>query len=389
MKRIAILGSTGSVGKNTVEVALEHPDEFKIVALAVDQNIIALKDQLERVSPEAISVGDELAKSKFKELMPSFKGDILLGIEGVCELAKREDVDWLMISLPGSLGLYPLMEGLKSEKHIAFVNKEALVMGGAFVMDEVKKRGVQFIPVDSEHSAIYQCLIGENMEDVDRLILTSSGGPFRKCSLSEMANKKASEAVNHPRWNMGPKISVDSATLMNKGLEVIEAYWLFGKPLDSIDIMIHPESVIHSMVEFVDGSFKASLAVSDMKIPILYALSYPKRLFLENVDKLDLVKWKTLSFEEVDRDKFPAVDLCYEACRLGGTYPVALNVANEVAVDAFLKEKIGFLDIVKLIQDILDKHQSDVQEKFEDVIETALRVRSTAERWVKEKCLYV
>lgn len=388
MKRIAILGSTGSIGQNTVDVVLKNPDRFEVVALAANRRVQELKKQVEQLFPQVVCLGSEEARQEFLQVMPDFSGNVYVGQAGLCDMAAIPEVDLLMISLMGSQGLHPLMVGLERGKDIAFVNKEALVMGGALVMNAVAKAQVYFIPVDSEHSAIFQCLLGEHKKEISHLTLTSSGGPFREWSLEDMQKVTPELAVKHPRWDMGPKISVDSATLMNKGLEVIEAYWLFDVPLEKIKVIIHPQSIVHSMVEFVDGSIKAHLGVSDMRIPILYALSYPDRLALD-IPKLDLTEWKKISFEAVDHAKFPILNLCYEACRLGHSYPAVVNAANEVAVEAFLLGQMSFLQIAPLIETMLSEHQVQKNYSLEEIIKVDKNTRSNAKAWVQQQNLYV
>ena len=388
MKRLAILGSTGSVGKSTLSVVREHNSSFCIEALSSYSNMPLLVKQVEEFAPSVVCVGSESAYHHFKELSPNFKGDIFIGKEGLLTLASLENVDMLVLSLVGSLGLEPLLEGLKYNKDIAFVNKESLVMGGSFVMDAVASSSSNFIPVDSEHSAIYQCLMGENNKNVLKVVLTSSGGPFLSWRKEEIAIATPDQAINHPRWKMGAKISVDSATLMNKGLEVIEAYWLFGLSLDNIEVIIHPESLIHALVEFQDKSVKAQLAISDMRIPLLYALSYPDRIPLD-VPSLSLTDWKKLHFEEVDHNKFPLLNLCYYACSLGGAYPTVINAANEVAVDAFLKGNISFFQIADLISDIVEGYVPKKEYCLEEIFFVDKQTRLISEKWVKKQSMYV
>lgn len=387
-KKIAILGSTGSIGQNTIDVVQKNPDRFEVVALAANRRVQELAEQVAQLSPRMVCLGCEDARNQFRALMPNYAGEIVVGPSGLDQLASMPEVDLLMISLVGSQGLHPLMTGLEHGKDIAFVNKEALVMGGPLVMNAVAKNQAHFIPVDSEHSAIFQCLLGESKAEMSHMTLTSSGGPFREWSVRDLDRVTPDMAIKHPRWNMGPKISVDSATLMNKGLEVIEARWLFDVPLQQIDVIIHPQSIVHSMVEFVDGSIKAHLGVSDMRIPILYALSYPERLAL-NIPKLDLTEWKDLSFEPVDRQKFPALDMCYFACEQGGTYPAVINAANEVAVASFLDNKISFVQIAQLIQDMLDQHESYAQYSLDQVIQVDQETRILAGEWVKKQSPFV
>lgn len=387
MKRIAILGSTGSVGQNTVDVVLKHQDSFKVVALATNRNVHKLKIQVEQLSPMVVCLGSHQARKEFISIMPHYNGEVKIGAIGLQDIASMSEVDLLMISLVGSQGINPLMVGIQNQKDIAFVNKEALVMGGSLLMKAVIDANIKFIPVDSEHSAIYQCLLGESKKEIDHITLTSSGGPFRQWEKVDMEKIKPSLAIKHPQWDMGPKISVDSATLMNKGLEVIEAYWLFNLPLEKIKVIIHPQSIVHSMIEFIDGSIKAHLGVSDMRIPILYALSYPRRLLL-NIPKLHLTDWKKLTFEEVDHVKFPALNLCYEACRLGHSYPAVINASNEVAVQAFLKQHISFLHIYQLVEAMMEQHTVCKNYTLEDILEIDRHTRIKSQQWVQKHSIY-
>lgn len=386
IKKVAILGSTGSVGQNTIDVVSRYPYRFNVVALAAKSRMVDLAGQVRQLDPEIISVGSEKARLELLELLQgfAFKGDIVIGDEGLLQIATLSSADVLMIALVGSKGLAPLMAGIKAGKEIAFVNKEALVMGGPLVIAAVRSHHVQFLPVDSEHSAIFQCLLGENMQELDHMTLTSSGGPFRTWTLEAMSHVTPEQAIKHPCWNMGKKISVDSATLMNKGLEVIEAKWLFDVPLEQIRVMIHPESIVHSMVAFKDGSFKAHLGTADMRIPILYALTYPER-FTFPQDTLDLAEIGALHFEHVDEKKFKALPLCREACRLGGSYPAVVNATNEIAVEAFLQKKISFLQIVDLVEKALESHESLHDYTLEDIVQVDEKARRDAFRWVEQK----
>lgn len=385
MKHISILGSTGSIGKNTVDIALKHPEQFKVVALAAHSSVVELKRQILLLHPELVSVGTEEAREALVESLAGsgFSGEIVIGDDGLLAVATIECADMLMIALVGSKGLGPLMAGIEAGKDIAFVNKEAMVMAGPLVMDAARRKGVNLVPVDSEHSAIFQCLLGENKDELDHVTLTSSGGPFRLWSAEEIAVATPAQAINHPRWSMGAKISVDSATLMNKGLEVIEAKWLFDLQPHQIEVMVHPQSIIHSMVEFCDGSVKALLGVSDMRLAILYGLSYPKRLPLP-IEKLDLIKWGTLSFEPVNKDKFKALSLCEQACETGGSLPAVVNAANEIAVDSFLKEAITFGQITELIEDVMHAHRVQGTYGLEEIIEIDAWARDEARQWVQK-----
>ena len=389
MKSISILGSTGSIGKNTVDIVLKHPEQFKVVALAAYSSVDELKRQIKLLQPELVSVGTEDARQKLTASLAGcgFRGDIVVGDEGLMAVATIESADMLMISLVGSRGLRPLLAGIEAGKDIAFVNKEAMVMAGPLVMEAAERKGVNLIPVDSEHSAIFQCLLGEKKEELDHVTLTSSGGPFRLWTTAEMAAATPAQAINHPRWNMGAKISVDSATLMNKGLEIIEAKWLFDLQTSQIEVLVHPQSIIHSMVEFCDGSVKALLGVSDMRLAILYGLSYPNRLTLP-IEKLDLVKWGSLTFEPVNEQKFKAISLCKNACDVGGSLPAVANAANEIAVDAFLKEQISFGQIMHLIEDLMTAHKVVSQYSLDEIVGIDQLTREHATQWVQKNAAH-
>ncbi|PTX58615.1 1-deoxy-D-xylulose 5-phosphate reductoisomerase [Melghirimyces profundicolus] len=373
-QRIAILGSTGSIGTNTLEVIRQHPEEFEIVAFAAGNNVEEMLRQVEEFGPSVVSMSSREA-AKEVELRASRPVRVVWGEEGLEEVASHPDATYLVSAMVGSRGLKPTLAGIRAGKTVGLANKETLVMGGSIVMKEAKKHGVDILPIDSEHSAIFQCLHGENTGRVRRIILTASGGAFRDWSREKMKSATREEALNHPNWSMGAKITVDSASLMNKGLEVIEARWLFDLPYDRIDIVIHPESIVHSMVEFVDGAVLAELGSPDMKVPILYALSYPDRLPLKT-EALDLTKMGTLHFREPDFDRFPCLKLAFEAGRAGGTAPTVLNAANEVAVEYFLKGDLPFLAIEEINGEVLSRHIPVADPGLEDLFE--------ADRWARE-----
>lgn len=365
MKKLSILGSTGSIGKNTLEVIAKNPGKFEVAALAARNNIDLLESQIGICNPEVVAVFDEAAAEDLRKRGLSV--EILSGEEGMKEVATLSGVDMVVSAIVGSPGLIPTYEAIKAGKDIALATKEALVMAGKLVMSEASKRGVSIIPVDSEHSAVFQCLDRRDMKEVEKIILTASGGAFRQKSVSELDSVTPSEALKHPNWDMGKKITIDSATLMNKGLEVIEAFWLFDVSLEQIDVILHPQSIIHSMVKFIDGSIIAQMSVPDMKGPISYALSYPARLG-DVLPPLDLAEIKTLTFEEPDTKKYPALLLTYDALRAGGTMPCVLNAANEVAVDAFLEEKIPFTGISRVVSDTMAEHDVLNGETIEEII---------------------
>ncbi len=367
MKKVLILGSTGSIGVNALNVIRRFPDKFKVVGLTVSSNVSLLKEQIKEFHPEFIVVKDE---TKVKELTESlnFKTEILVGDSGLIEATQRKDFDILIGAVVGFAGLIPTIEAIKRGKRIALANKETLVVAGEIVTRLVAENGAEIIPVDSEHSAIYQCLIGENLKEVEKLILTASGGPFLKKDKSFFDNATVDEALNHPNWKMGSKITIDSATMMNKGLEVIEAHWLFGLPFNKIEVVIHPQSIIHSMVQFIDGSIKAQMGLPDMKLPIQYALSFPER-FENDFVRTDLPLINNLTFFEPDFDKFECLKLAYQVLETGGIAPCIMNAANEVAVDKFLKGFIKFSDIPRFITTALDKIENHLNPDIETIIE--------------------
>ncbi|SHG93481.1 1-deoxy-D-xylulose-5-phosphate reductoisomerase [Tepidibacter thalassicus] len=368
MKNIAILGSTGSIGTQALEVIRNNKDDFNIVALAVNTNIYKLLEQIKEFKPKIIAVYDEDKAKKLKEILPNnINIEIYWGMEGLKAIASLEEVDILITALVGMIGLIPTLEAINKGKTIALANKETLVTAGSLVMKKAKEKGVNIIPVDSEHSAIFQCLNGEDNKSIEKLILTASGGPFRNKTKEELLTVTKNEALKHPNWSMGKKITIDSATLMNKGLEVIEARWLFDIDGDNIDVLVHPQSIIHSMVQFKDSSVIAQLGNPDMKLPIQYALSYPNRIY-SNFERLDLVKISSLTFEKPDMDTFPCLKLAYESLKNGGTYPTVLNAANEVLVSEFLNDNIKFYDIPLYIEKALEKHSCVNNPTLEEIL---------------------
>ncbi len=352
MKTLCILGSTGSIGKNSLEVIANFPDRFRVGYLTANNNIEQLRLQVERFKPRAVAV---LSADAASELKRSTNGNlrVLSGEEGLIELVTSKDVDIVISSLVGFAGLRPTIEAIKCGKTVALANKETLVVAGEIITRLVREHNARLIPIDSEHSAILQCLAGEKPEHVARLILTASGGPFLHLEKEEFHTVTVDAALRHPNWKMGNKITIDSATMMNKGLEVIEAHWLFNLPAEKIDVLVHPQSIIHSMVEFIDGSIKAQLGVPDMKIPIQYALTYPERAASE-YKRVNFAQLKEMTFFKPDLQKFECLRLAYDALKTGGTAPAILNAANEVAVDLFLKNKISFDEIPMLIEYALE-----------------------------------
>ena len=366
-KKLSILGSTGSIGENTLLVADNLGEQIDILYLSANRNVERLIDQAQNYHPKAVAIVDEEAG---KEVTGALNNqiEVLTGREGLLELAGRDDVDIVMNGLVGSAGMEPTLRSVEAGVDVALSNKESLVMAGS-IIDEAKQRsGAKIFPVDSEHSAIWQCLAGEDMADVRKIILTGSGGPFRTKNVETFINITPKEALNHPNWDMGNKITIDSATMMNKGLEVIETYWLFGLKADEIDIVVHPQSIIHSMVEFADRSIKAQLGVPDMKIPIQYALTYPRHSAAQ-WEELDFIKTGQLTFEAPDLEKFPCIKLAYEALRAGGSTPAVLNVANEQAVYNFLDGEIKFTDIPAIIEKACAEHHYIAEPTLEDLLE--------------------
>jgi 1-deoxy-D-xylulose-5-phosphate reductoisomerase len=359
VKKLAILGSTGSVGEQTLAVAESFPDRFRATALAAGRNVEKLAEQVRRFRPALVSVGDAAGADALRARLSGEASlpRIVHGDAGLLEVATH-DADLVVAALVGAVGLEPTLAAIRAGRDVALANKEVLVMAGAPVLREVKARGVRLLPVDSEHSAIFQALAGQRHEDVYRLILTASGGPFRTWSAERIEQATLADALKHPNWSMGPKITIDSATLMNKGLEVIEARWLFDLPPERIDIVVHPQSIVHSLVEFVDGSVLAQLGLPDMRVPIAVALAHPERLPLD-LPRLDLAKVERLDFEAPDRVRFPAVELPFAALRGGEAAPAVLNAANEVAVAAFLDGRIPFPEIVATNASVLESHLAE------------------------------
>ena len=374
MKRVAILGSSGSIGVTTLRVIKQYPGEFKLEALAVNKNIESLKRQAAEFKPGKIAVGDEEAGKKINKIGGR---DIYYGIEGLNRIASDRDVDIVVIGLSGSAALHPLLSAIRAGKHIALANKEALVMAGSIIMDELKKSKARLIPVDSEQSAIFQCLEGKEQDELRRLYLTASGGALYDVALKDFKYLNKKDILNHPRWKMGRKITVDSATLMNKGLEVIEASWLFDVEVRNIEVLIHRQAIIHSMVEFVDGSVLAQLGVTDMSLPIQYALTYPRRLSNPK-NHLDFFSIESLTFDKVDNKKFPCLDFAYQAARDAGTAPAVMNAVNEEAVSAFLDQRIGFTLIPDIIEKIMSKHKTFKNPNLPAILEADTWARQEA-----------
>ena len=356
MKKITILGSTGSIGENALSVIDNFNDQFRVMGLSANKNSKLLVEQVKKYQPEFVSIIDNNAADFVEEQLSSFDVKILKGREGLLELASYENIDLLLNALVGSAGMEPTINAIQSKVDVALSNKESLVMAGSIINDLAIRNRVKIFPVDSEHSAIWQCLTGEDNKEINKIILTGSGGPFRALPIEEFNTITLEQALNHPNWDMGNKITIDSATMMNKGLEVIEAYWLFNLPIEKIEIVIHPQSIIHSMVEFKDKSIKAQLGLPDMKIPIQYALTYPSH-HEADWKELDLTEIHSLTFEKPDFKKFPCMKLAFDALAVGGTAPAVLNVANEQAVYKFLNKEISFNEIPKIIEMACEKHE--------------------------------
>jgi 1-deoxy-D-xylulose-5-phosphate reductoisomerase len=380
MKSLSILGSTGSIGTQTLDIVKDNPDEFKIVGLTTNKNIELLKKQIDEFKVEAVGVMDN---EKADELKKDVDINVYSGIDGIIKIATLNETDTVVNSLVGSVGVKPTIEAIKNKKNIALANKETLVTAGSVVIEEVKKNNVNLMPIDSEHSAIFQCLNGENINDVNKIIITCSGGAFKNLTKQQLEKATAEDALQHPTWNMGNKITIDSATLMNKGFEVIEAHWLYNLPYEKIDVVIHPKSIIHSLVEFKDNSVLAQLGNPDMKIPIQYALSYPKR-FNSDSKKLNLTEIKNLSFSEPDFELFPCLKYAYDAGKTGGTLPAVLNAANEVLVHAFLENKIKFLDIPKLINKMMDSHNVIKNPDLNQILDVDKKVKEDTKKIIEK-----
>ncbi len=382
LKKISLLGATGSIGRQTVDVVKQHPQHFKITAFAVGRNLDLAKQWVLDLKPELVSVQTkddcELLKTEFGHLPTKF----VHGMDGLVEVAVFADSDILVNAVIGSVGLYPTLKAIEAKKDIALANKETLVTAGHLVMEAANKHGVKLLPVDSEHSAIFQALQGENSKNIESLIITASGGSFRDRTREELKDVTVEQALNHPNWSMGAKITIDSATMMNKGLEVIEAHWLFNIPYEKIQVLLHKESIIHSMVQFHDSSVMAQLGTPDMRVPIQYALSYPDRIPHE-AKRLDLSEIAKLHFNSMNFERYPCLRYAYEAGKTGGTLPTVLNAANEVAVEHFLNGKILFLEIEELIERTMESHQTIFQPDLETILEVDKEARSITQSFVK------
>ncbi|CDB18659.1 1-deoxy-D-xylulose 5-phosphate reductoisomerase [Anaerobutyricum hallii CAG:12] len=373
MKKIAILGSTGSIGTQTLDVVREHSDELQVVALAAGSNKERLKEQIKEFHPKLVSLSDEKKAQELKEELAGEQVEVVCGMEGLIEVAGADSADVVVTAVVGMMGILPTMEAIKKGKDIALANKETLVTAGHLIIPMAKEYGVSILPVDSEHSAIFQSLQGEPKAALDKILLTASGGPFRGKSAEFLETVTLEDALNHPNWSMGPKITIDSSTMVNKGLEVMEAKWLFGVDYSQIEVVIQPQSIIHSMVQYVDGAIIAQIGTPDMRVPIEYALFYPERRSLSG-DRLDFSKLSQITFEKPDYKVFRGLSLAIEAGKTGGTMPTVFNAANERAVAKFLKGEIKYTDIVRSIEKCMDAHKVSAHPDLEEILAT--------EQWV-------
>ena len=375
MKRVILLGSSGSIGESTCKVARALPDKMKIVGLGVAKSTERLLEQAKEFGVKALAVSDPQAAEKVKSKLPA-GAKFFPGAEGLARMVEETEADMVLVAIVGTAGLAPALAALRSGKDLAVASKEILVLAGSAVMAEAKKRKRQVLPVDSEHNAIFQCLQGANEKEVRKVILTASGGPFRQSRAAELEKVTVAQALKHPTWSMGKKITIDSATMFNKGLEMIEAHWLFGLPMKQVEVVVHPQSIVHSMVEFIDGSVLAQLSVTDMCFPIQYAVTFPERM-PSGLPPLDLAKLGSLTFEAPDEKRFPALRLAREAGEAGGTLPGVFNAANEVAVEAFLAEQIPFPRIWGMVEEVMQKHSTLSSPDLEAIIE--------ADRWARSE----
>lgn len=377
MKQIAILGSTGSIGTQTLDVVRQHPEEFSVYALSAHRSLDLLIQQALEFNPAVVCIADENLYQPLREALSDLPIQVMAGEKAIAEMVTMPAIDVVVAAMVGYAGLRPTIEAIKANKTIALANKETLVVAGEIICRLAQRHKVSILPVDSEHSAIFQSLVGENMASVEKLLLTASGGPFRSFTYEQMQDVTAAQALQHPNWEMGAKITIDSASMMNKGFEVIEARWLFDIPVEKIQVLVHPQSVVHSAVQFVDGSVKAQLGTPDMRMPIQYALTYPQR-WQSNVPRLDLFATKQLTFEEPDLQRFPNLRLAYEAMAKGGNMPCVLNAANEVVNLAFREAKCGFLQMSEVIERTMETIDFIAQPTYEDYVQTDKLARKIA-----------
>ena len=368
-KNVAVIGSTGSIGRQTLDIIAQHPDKFSAEVLTANTQADLLIEQALKFNPNVVVIADKTQYAKVKEALSQTDIKVFAGKESIDDVVQMDCIDIVLMALVGFAGLSPTIKAIEKGKLIALANKETLVVGGEYVMRLAKQNNTAILPVDSEHSAIFQCLIGEINNEINKIYLTASGGPFRNLNSQELSKVSVAQALNHPNWAMGKKVTIDSATLMNKGFEMIEARWLFDIKPSKIEAVIHPQSIIHSMVEFEDGSIKAQLGIADMRLPIQYALSFPDRL-PNSLEKLDIYKYSTLTFEKPNRKLFPCLDMAYYAIEKGGNAPAIMNAANEVAVEAFLKEKIKFIEIGNIIEKAFNTFAFVEKPSLEDYFKT-------------------
>lgn len=383
-KRVAILGSTGSIGTQTLDVIRQHPNDFIVEVLTAQNNCDLLIAQALEFNPNAVVIGNEAAYAKVKEALQPHDIKVFAGQKALAQIVEMETIDVVLTALVGYSGLFPTVNAVKAGKQIALANKETLVVAGEIITALAKENRVNIYPVDSEHSAIFQCLVGEFHNPIEKIILTASGGPFRGKDRKFLETVTREQALKHPNWEMGAKITIDSASLMNKGLEVIEAKWLFGLKTEQIEVVVHPQSIIHSLVQFEDGSLKAQLGLPDMRIPIQFALSFPDRL-KSDFERFDFTKYPQLTFEQPDKKTFRNLQLAFDALAKGGNAPCVLNAANEIAVAAFLSKAVGFLEMSDLIEETLAKAEFVLHPSLEDYIETDKRAREITEQLIKRK----
>jgi 1-deoxy-D-xylulose-5-phosphate reductoisomerase len=384
MKKLSILGSTGSIGVNTLEIIAKYPDRFQVVALAGGDNLPKMEEQILQFHPNLVSVRQSEAARVLQERLGGNSVRVLSGTDGLIAAASHAEAQMVVSALSGSIGLLPTLAAIRAGKTLAIANKESLVMAGEILLEEARAKGVQILPIDSEHSAIFQAMAGHRKEDIKKIILTASGGPFLFTPPEQLKEVTPEQALKHPQWRMGKKVTIDSASLMNKGLEVVEAHWLFGVSPSQIEVYIHPQSIVHSMVEYKDGAVVAQMAVPDMRGPIAYALSYPERLELD-LPSLDLSAMETLSFCPVEQERFPALGLAYQALAQGETMPTVLNAANEIAVDAFLQRRLGFLEIPRVIQKTMERHHPADPKSLENILQADAWAREEAQKLINKR----
>ncbi|MBP3615084.1 MAG: 1-deoxy-D-xylulose-5-phosphate reductoisomerase [Bacteroidaceae bacterium] len=380
-RTIAILGSTGSIGTQTLQVVEEHPECFEVYALTAGSRVDELIEQARKFTPEAVVIADETKYEKLKDALADLPIKVYAGYEAICEIVQSEPIDVVVTAMVGFSGLRPTIEAIKAGKAIALANKETMVVAGELITRLANEYKVPIMPVDSEHSAIFQCLAGEEHNRIEKLILTASGGPFRTFTAEQLEKVTKEQALKHPNWSMGAKITIDSATMMNKGFEVMEAKWLFGIEAKDIEVVVHPQSVIHSMVQFADGAVKAQLGIPDMRLPIMYALSYPTRLG-SSFERLDFGKLGELTFEKPNLELFPNLRHAYDALAMGGNMPCVVNAANEVCVAAFLADRIKFTDMSRIIERAMQSANFTIKPTLDDYIATDAEVRKMADNWI-------